>query len=184
MKTDDMTSRSRQRFNAASNVYGDYITSNSPVYTSPSCDVYTAAYDSKISAQYPAESSGHASPENVPKTKTTTVTRQRRKRGVVMTSGGMNDDNNNADVTSTTGSGSVKLSREQKRRLRRATVKYRTAHAFRERLRVESFNQAFKELRKLLPTLPPDKKLSKIEILRLAICYISYLNHVLEYDSR
>lgn len=50
----------------------------------------------------------------------------------------------------------------------------------RERVRVEAFNLAFAELRKLLPTLPPDKKLSKIEILRLAICYIAYLNHVLE----
>uniref|UniRef100_A0A672UAQ9 BHLH domain-containing protein n=1 Tax=Strigops habroptila TaxID=2489341 RepID=A0A672UAQ9_STRHB len=48
------------------------------------------------------------------------------------------------------------------------------------RIRVEAFNLAFAELRKLLPTLPPDKKLSKIEILRLAICYISYLNHVLD----
>lgn len=38
---------------------------------------------------------------------------------------------------------------------------------------MEAFNLAFAELRKLLPTLPPDKKLSKIEILRLAICYIS-----------
>jgi hypothetical protein len=28
--------------------------------------------------------------------------------------------------------------------------------------------------------LPPDKKLSKIEILKLAICYIAYLNHVLD----
>ncbi|KFO18145.1 Helix-loop-helix protein 1 [Fukomys damarensis] len=56
----------------------------------------------------------------------------------------------------------------------------RTAHATRERIRVEAFNLAFAELRKLLPTLPPDKKLSKIEILRLAICYISYLNHVLD----
>lgn len=63
---------------------------------------------------------------------------------------------------------------------RRATLKYRTAHATRERVRVEAFNVAFTDLRKLLPTLPPDKKLSKIEILKLAICYISYLNHVLE----
>ncbi|XP_038614372.1 LOW QUALITY PROTEIN: helix-loop-helix protein 2 [Tachyglossus aculeatus] len=72
------------------------------------------------------------------------------------------------------------LSREEKRRRRRATAKYRSAHATRERIRVEAFNLAFADLRKLLPTLPPDKKLSKIEILRLAICYISYLNHVLD----
>lgn len=72
------------------------------------------------------------------------------------------------------------LSREEKRRRRRATAKYRSAHATRERVRVVAFNVAFAELRKLLPTLPPDKKLSKIEILRLAICYISYLNHVLD----
>ncbi|XP_031169360.1 helix-loop-helix protein 2-like [Sander lucioperca] len=72
------------------------------------------------------------------------------------------------------------LSREEKRRRRRATAKYRSAHATRERVRVVAFNLAFAELRKLLPTLPPDKKLSKIEILRLAICYISYLNHVLD----
>lgn len=72
------------------------------------------------------------------------------------------------------------LTREERRRRRRATQKYRLAHATRERVRVEAFNVAFAELRKLLPTLPPDKKLSKIEILRLAICYIGYLNHVLE----
>ncbi|XP_034235304.1 helix-loop-helix protein 1 [Thrips palmi] len=72
------------------------------------------------------------------------------------------------------------LSREERRRRRRATLKYRTAHATRERVRVEAFNVAFSDLRRLLPTLPPDKKLSKIEILRLAICYIAYLNHVLE----
>ncbi|XP_045468959.1 helix-loop-helix protein 1-like [Harmonia axyridis] len=75
---------------------------------------------------------------------------------------------------------SSSLSREERRRRRRATQKYRTAHATRERIRVEAFNVAFAELRKLLPTLPPDKKLSKIEILRLAICYIAYLNHVLD----
>ncbi|CAN7980218.1 hypothetical protein HPB47_004612 [Ixodes persulcatus] len=74
----------------------------------------------------------------------------------------------------------VSLSREDRRRRRRATQKYRLAHATRERIRVEAFNVAFAQLRRLLPTLPPDKKLSKIEILRLAICYISYLNHVLD----
>lgn len=76
----------------------------------------------------------------------------------------------------------VALTREERRRRRRATTKYRMAHATRERLRVEAFNVAFCELRTLLPTLPPDKKLSKIEILRLAICYISYLNHILEIN--
>ncbi|XP_009321081.1 PREDICTED: helix-loop-helix protein 1 [Pygoscelis adeliae] len=74
----------------------------------------------------------------------------------------------------------LKKDLQHRRRRRRATAKYRTAHATRERIRVEAFNMAFAELRKLLPTLPPDKKLSKIEILRLAICYISYLNHVLD----
>lgn len=72
------------------------------------------------------------------------------------------------------------LSREERRRRRRATLKYRIAHATRERVRVEAFNVAFAKLRNLLPTLPPDKKLSKIEILRLAICYISYLHNVLD----
>nr|AAA18517.1 helix-loop-helix protein [Drosophila melanogaster] len=74
----------------------------------------------------------------------------------------------------------VGLSREERRRRRRATLKYRTAHATREGIRVEAFNVSFADVRKLLPTLPPDKKLSKIEILKLAICYIAYLNHVLE----
>nr|XP_040057905.1 helix-loop-helix protein 2-like [Gasterosteus aculeatus aculeatus] len=72
------------------------------------------------------------------------------------------------------------LSREEKRRRRRATAKYRSAHATRERVRVVAFNVAFAQLRKLLPNLPPDERLSKIEILRLAICYISYLRHVLD----
>ncbi|KAK2169957.1 hypothetical protein LSH36_5g01035 [Paralvinella palmiformis] len=74
----------------------------------------------------------------------------------------------------------TKLTREERRRRRRATQKYRTAHASRERVRVEAFNIAFNDLRQLLPTLPPNKKLSKIEILRLAICYISYLSHILD----
>ncbi|XP_059138464.1 fer3-like protein [Physella acuta] len=92
----------------------------------------------------------------------------------------VNNNNNFKDDEQPDKESLVHLSREERRRRRRATQKYRTAHATRERIRVEAFNVAFSDLRKLLPTLPPDKKLSKIEILRLAICYISYLNHVLD----
>ena len=101
---------------------------------------------------------------------------------LVTSSGGIMSemDASDATVAATGDEPGAKLSREERRRRRRATQKYRTAHATRERVRVEAFNKAFAELRKLLPTLPPDKKLSKIEILRLAICYISYLDHVLE----
>nr|XP_054764423.1 uncharacterized protein LOC129271091 [Lytechinus pictus] len=45
----------------------------------------------------------------------------------------------------------------------------------RERWRQQNVNSAFAELRKLLPTHPIDKKLSKNEILRLTIRYINFL---------
>ena len=40
------------------------------------------------------------------------------------------------------------------------------------------------ELRKLVPTYPADKKLSKNEILRLAIKYIKLLDKVIEYQKK
>lgn len=43
----------------------------------------------------------------------------------------------------------------------------------RERWRQQNVSGAFGELRKLVPTHPPDKKLSKNEILRMAIRYVS-----------
>uniref|UniRef100_A0A0N5A8S9 BHLH domain-containing protein n=1 Tax=Syphacia muris TaxID=451379 RepID=A0A0N5A8S9_9BILA len=73
------------------------------------------------------------------------------------------------------------LSKAEKRRRRRATPKYRNLHATRERIRVESFKTAFAKLRALLPTLPTNKKLFKIEILRLSILYISYLEKLLTF---
>ncbi|KAK2845912.1 hypothetical protein Q7C36_010766 [Tachysurus vachellii] len=53
----------------------------------------------------------------------------------------------------------------------------------RERWRQQSVNTAFAELRKLIPTHPPEKKLSKNEILRLAMRYISFLLTLLENQS-
>ncbi|XP_048198366.1 protein lyl-1 [Perognathus longimembris pacificus] len=49
----------------------------------------------------------------------------------------------------------------------------------RERWRQQNVNGAFAELRKLLPTHPPDRKLSKNEVLRLAMRYIGFLVRLL-----
>lgn len=48
----------------------------------------------------------------------------------------------------------------------------------RERWRQQNVTTAYAELRKLVPTHPPDKKLSKNEILRMAIKYIRLLGKV------
>lgn len=45
----------------------------------------------------------------------------------------------------------------------------------RERVRTENVNVGFENLRKLIPTDPEDRKLSKIEVLRLATSYINHL---------
>lgn len=50
----------------------------------------------------------------------------------------------------------------------------------RERWRQQHVNLAFGELRKLLPTYPPERKLSKNEILRLAMKYIRFLDDLVK----
>lgn len=52
----------------------------------------------------------------------------------------------------------------------------------RERQRTQSLNEAFKSLRKSIPTLPSDK-LSKIQTLKLAARYIDFLYHTLSTGS-
>ncbi|XP_055373577.1 putative uncharacterized protein DDB_G0286901 [Condylostylus longicornis] len=54
----------------------------------------------------------------------------------------------------------------------------------RERWRQQNVSGAFAELRKLVPTHPPDKKLSKNEILKMAIKYIKLLTSVLEWQDQ
>lgn len=50
----------------------------------------------------------------------------------------------------------------------------------RERQRQHSVSNGFSELRKVIPTHPPDKKLSKREILQTASNYIRFLGNLLE----
>lgn len=61
--------------------------------------------------------------------------------------------------------------------------KQRMAANARERDRTHSVNTAFVTLRTLIPTEPADRKLSKIETLRLATSYIAHLNTVLMVGS-
>ena len=51
----------------------------------------------------------------------------------------------------------------------------KTQNNERERGRTQSVNGAFTHLRGLIPTEPVDRKLSKIETLRLATSYIEHL---------
>ncbi|VDM30334.1 unnamed protein product [Hydatigera taeniaeformis] len=60
-------------------------------------------------------------------------------------------------------------------------LRLRIKHAMnaRERTRTASVNDAFLMLRRLIPTQPLNRKLSKIETLRLATSYIAHLNSIL-----
>lgn len=53
----------------------------------------------------------------------------------------------------------------------------------RERFRQQNVSGAFAELRRLLPTHPADKKLSKSEVLKLSIKYIRLLQSVLKWQE-
>lgn len=60
----------------------------------------------------------------------------------------------------------------------------RQAANMRERRRMQSINDAFEGLRIHLPTLPYEKKISKVETLKLAIGYINFLTDLLNKDTR
>ena len=71
------------------------------------------------------------------------------------------------------------------KRKRCASQLYQQRHAanLRERRRMQSINEAFEHLRRHIPTLPYEKKLSKVDTLRLAIGYINFLTELLNKDS-
>uniref|UniRef100_A0A8C4QAU5 Transcription factor 24 n=1 Tax=Eptatretus burgeri TaxID=7764 RepID=A0A8C4QAU5_EPTBU len=57
------------------------------------------------------------------------------------------------------------------------------ANAARERSRVKTLRQAFQELQRTLPAVPPDTKLSKLDVLLLASTYIAHLTRTLRGDG-
>ncbi|VDP71823.1 unnamed protein product [Echinostoma caproni] len=59
----------------------------------------------------------------------------------------------------------------------------RQAANLRERKRMQSINKAFEGLRAHIPTLPYEKRLSKVDTLRLAIGYIHFLQEIVQTHS-
>lgn len=48
---------------------------------------------------------------------------------------------------------------------------------------MQSINEAFEGLRSHIPTLPYEKKLSKVDTLKLAISYITFLGEMVRKDK-
>ncbi|OQV17006.1 putative T-cell acute lymphocytic leukemia protein 1 [Hypsibius exemplaris] len=85
-------------------------------------------------------------------------------------------------ATETSADPSTSTGRKRKRTASSSTVVVKRVDTnSRERWRQQHVNGAFSKLRKLLPTYPIEKKLSKQEILRRAIKYIKVLEHILKY---
>ncbi len=65
------------------------------------------------------------------------------------------------------------------KRKRKTTPAQRVAANVRERRRMSSLNSAFDRLRRRVPAFPHEKRLSRIQTLRLAILYISFMTEIL-----
>ncbi|XP_023237044.1 uncharacterized protein [Centruroides vittatus] len=78
----------------------------------------------------------------------------------------------------TVNGGSVVNGSKSKPRRRVATMAQRRAANIRERRRMFNLNSAFDKLRKKVPTFAYEKRLSRIETLRLAIMYIAFMTEV------
>lgn len=74
------------------------------------------------------------------------------------------------------------LKRRRRMRSEAEMQQLRQAANVRERRRMQSINDAFEGLRSHIPTLPYEKRLSKVDTLRLAIGYINFLAELVQSD--
>lgn len=70
------------------------------------------------------------------------------------------------------------------KRKRVITYAQRQAANIRERKRMFNLNEAFDQLRRKVPTFAYEKRLSRIETLRLAIVYISFMTELLQGNEK
>lgn len=101
------------------------------------------------------------------------------------------NDNSSDDSDVYSGFNSDQENNEEKnrqkktRRLKCASqqAQQRQAANLRERRRMQSINEAFEGLRSHIPTLPYEKRLSKVDTLKLAISYITFLGEMVRKDK-
>ncbi|XP_028834002.1 pancreas transcription factor 1 subunit alpha [Denticeps clupeoides] len=87
-----------------------------------------------------------------------------------------------ADSTSELSPSGPLLKRRRRMRSEAEMQQLRQAANVRERRRMQSINDAFEGLRSHIPTLPYEKRLSKVDTLRLAIGYINFLAELVQSD--
>ena len=103
--------------------------------------------------------------------------RKNRKRSLSKSSDGFQS------VSSPESSDDIQCKKQKKKQLSFDDIQTQRVMAnVRERQRTQSLNDAFAQLRQIIPTLPSDK-LSKIQTLKLATRYIDFLYSVLRSDN-
>ncbi|EEB18025.1 Pancreas transcription factor 1 subunit alpha, putative [Pediculus humanus corporis] len=91
------------------------------------------------------------------------------------------DDENSPESA---GSSNRRIVRHRRRsKCLQQQVQQRQAANLRERKRMQSINDAFEGLRAHIPTLPYEKRLSKVDTLKLAIGYINFLSELVRNDK-
>ncbi|XP_023712042.1 pancreas transcription factor 1 subunit alpha [Cryptotermes secundus] len=94
---------------------------------------------------------------------------------------GSDQENSNATASSAASRGRHRLHRRRSK-CPQQQVQQRQAANLRERKRMQSINDAFEGLRSHIPTLPYEKRLSKVDTLKLAIGYINFLSDIVTSD--
>lgn len=95
----------------------------------------------------------------------------------------MSDD---SQEDSSSQEGSIHTSQQKGKRKKDSPfhqIQQREAANLRERKRMQSINEAFEGLRAHIPTLPYEKRLSKVDTLRLAIGYIGFLSELVKSNA-
>ncbi|XP_075146533.1 48 related 1 [Haematobia irritans] len=90
-------------------------------------------------------------------------------------SSGFNSDQENTEKT--------RIHKTRRLKCASQVAQQRQAANLRERRRMQSINEAFEGLRSHIPTLPYEKRLSKVDTLKLAISYITFLSEMVKKDK-